>query len=1150
MSPSCVSSAKLTAFLAGELTPDDDRAVAQHLDGCSHCEQLADELTDDREARELAAAAVGKQPAGANEPQLEDLCRRLHALGLYELAVSQEQQEQIDDTQSNLEPRQRTSVLPNRVVVRPAEPPPGPAEEPPPRFKRLGRYELVRTLGAGTFGIVYLAQDTRLNRPVALKIARATVLADDHLRLRFVREAEVLAKLQHPHIVPVYEADEIEGLCYLAIAFCDGPTLDQWLLSQQGRLDPRLAVKLLLPLVDAVEHAHVNGVLHRDIKPANIILERAEGEAGGLTVVPRLTDFGLAKIVEEKTSSTLSGIVLGTAQYMAPEQAAGHLERIGPATDVYGLGAVLYEMLTGRPPIEGNTTIDTLRRLLIDDPAEVGRLVPGVPSDLDAIVMRCLNKSVTDRYASAADLAADLRRFLDGRPTVARPLTLRQRAGRWLQRNPLRAALLAVAGVALILAAGLYRSSQQLSQSQFENQRWTIDLEASRRDAAAALLLVAQRDYCNNIRSAAKAIKDGDVSTAATALKRCLPSGESPDLRGFEWHYLWALATQDSTSEAQIHSENYQLGLSPDRRELAAVGKDGLLRLFESRTLKPWATIPTYDETNGEIKRELNGVAYSSDGRLIATGGDDGTIRIFDAQSRQVLRKLVSHAGKVYGVVFFDGGKKLASCGDELPVRLWNAATGESLGVLTGHQEQIEALTLSPDGRLLATVSSDGTCKLWGLAERKLVRTLAGHSGRLLTVCFSPDGRLLATAGQDRIVSLWDVATGTRHSTETHFDGVQTVSFSRNGRWLFAGDRSGSLRKYHVAAPVSDDQHYKLKLKEDDDVWQAHDERVWCVISGPDPASMITAGADGLVRIWPTKSKQLARRVLFRDPADLVVDLAYSPGGDRLFALHENGGVEMLDAATLKPRGWLHSWHSRWRTLTVLADRDEVAAGNAHGIVAIWNWKTGEQQRLIGHPGEDFAVNGLIYSPPAGLLGVLPFNADDVRLYHAATGESAGRIKTNNHSAGAFSLDGRRLAVDSLNNIYVHEIPSRALLHTLTGHRATINGLSFNAQGWLASASADRSLRLWSPHGDAVPLGSNHLAALNGVAYTPDGRTLVSIDEAGVLKLTQPAADRELLEVPTETRRLRIVAVAPDSRRLAVLREDHSVLVLGTAAQP
>ena len=435
---SCVSAEVLQQLLAGELSAGEEAQIAAHLESCPSCERIALELSDDVATRDLLAAHrraadATLSPPASSPAELDEIRKRLHVLGWFhgEPPAGGE----AGSTQAAPGGLTQAALA---TDTRRSEPPPAPT---------VGKFEIVELIGGGGFGMVYLARDRTLNRQVALKLARASVLADPDLKSRFVREAEALARLDHPGIVPVHEAGEHDGTCYLAVGYCAGPTLEKWLRSLPVGIDPKLAARIALALAEAVEHAHQHGILHRDIKPSNILLDEAptaKSATGGLPFTPKLTDFGLAKIAEQTSETTISGVVLGTLPYMATEQAAGLSDRIGPPTDVYALGAVLYEMLTGRPPIRGKTAIDTLRRVLVEEPTRPRHRAKDVPDDLDAIVMRCLDKSPTRRYATAADLAADLQRFLLGQPTVARPLSLAQRTTRWVQRNRALSSVLAL----------------------------------------------------------------------------------------------------------------------------------------------------------------------------------------------------------------------------------------------------------------------------------------------------------------------------------------------------------------------------------------------------------------------------------------------------------------------------------------------------------------------------------------------------------------------------------------------------------------------------------------------------------------------------------------------------------------------------------
>jgi tetratricopeptide (TPR) repeat protein len=335
---------------------------------------------------------------------------------------------------------------------------PGRAPDSPVRNTRLfspstiGRFQIVKEIGRGGFGVVFLAFDPQVGRSIALKVPRPDMHLTPQLRDRFRHEAQAAGALDHPNIVPVYEAGEADDLTYIATAYCPGATLAKWIEGRKQPIPVRLAADMVACLADGVTHAHARNVLHRDLKPANVMLWSPEASESGPAsdFTPKITDFGLAKsfVLGEDSDMTASGAIVGTPSYLAPEQAGGKLGHVGPATDVYGLGAILYELLVRRPPFDGENTLQTLDQVRFQEPVSPRRLRPQIPRDLETICLKCLQKNPARRYANPSALATDLRLFLEGKPIHARPTSAAERAVRLARRNPLASGLL----VALLLA--------------------------------------------------------------------------------------------------------------------------------------------------------------------------------------------------------------------------------------------------------------------------------------------------------------------------------------------------------------------------------------------------------------------------------------------------------------------------------------------------------------------------------------------------------------------------------------------------------------------------------------------------------------------------------------------------------------------------
>jgi serine/threonine protein kinase len=603
----CVSSILLRSFLADVLPAADDERVARHLSECRDCRQLAELLCRDPEVQREITDLAASHSSGHPSP-FESLRAKLYKLippappdeiryatsdtdslghsaaadtGQHEISESEIRAKQWIDRELA---KAETTALNN--------PNQGRQQVDPPiihdRLQFVGRFHLQRRLGLGGFGVVYLAFDTVLKRQVALKLPRSIALVDSDLRRRFLREGEALASLHHQNIVPVYEAGEAHTLCYIATAYCSGPTLEKW-ISDPARRDgisvPQ-AVEIALALAFTVEHAHQAGILHRDIKPGNVLLDPTH-KSSGLEFTPKLADFGLAKSIDTEAKGTSTGTMIGTPQYMAPEQASGRRDIIAATTDVYSLGVILYEMLTGKLPIAGGDNADTLRRLLIQEPILVRRHARHVSSDLEAVCMKCLEKHPHRRYRTARELAYDLRQIRDGKPTVARPDNPWQAGQRWMRRHPAQSRSLSAATI--FLAVLVFEMWFHVSRLQALNGALNSALDNARVAAQRAQDSDRQQKqmlYASEMKGAYRAWSDGDYRQLARVLAKC----ESPvgvDCRGFEWWYFHSLA-QNSSFDVGAHvGAAYFVSFSQDGKWLVSTGEDQQVRVFDGRNRSP-----------------------------------------------------------------------------------------------------------------------------------------------------------------------------------------------------------------------------------------------------------------------------------------------------------------------------------------------------------------------------------------------------------------------------------------------------------------------------------------------------------------------------------------------------------------------------------
>jgi WD40 repeat protein len=987
-------------------------------------------------------------------------------------------------------------------------------------------YELLAELGRGGMGVVYKARQIALNRPVALKMLLHGRFSDAAFIDRFHLEAEAAAHLDHPNIVPIYEVGVHTGQPFYSMRLIEGPSLDRVNAECGARSTEwmRRSAELLAKIARAVHYAHQHGVLHRDIKPHNMLID-AEGQ-------PYLADFGLAKLLDQETGPTLSTGVIGSPEFMAPEQAAGKTRQVTTAADVYGLGAVLYTLLTGKAVFHADTPLETVRRVIEREPVAPRMLNPAVDRNLETICLKCLQKEPAKRYASAQALAEDLESWLRAEPIQARRATQVERVWLWCRRQPVRASL--IGALMLVVALGL------------AGVLWEW------RRAKAGELFARQNAYAADMNLAQRALANNDLGQVITLLEKHRPLGNSgTDLRRWEWRYLWGLCQSEELFTLHQYPESIAAMAASKDGKLLAVQTGGNAALWDLPGQRPigeftnvaWRVV-AFSPTDGLLalggsdergqpvanvwhaqsrelrmslahKARIRALAFSPDGRLLATFDNDGNIRVTDWASGQivarstvppfrrggvgvlafspdggrlaigadagVLQLLDWHSGRVdkletqtgdgvTALVFSHGGEIVAAGFGftDGTIGLWEVSSGKALAQLTNHTEYVEALAFAPDGRRLVSGSVDRTIRVWSIPDLIELRCFLASQHGVTALALLPDGKTLLTGGQDGAVCLWDLSASSRVPAHTNL--VISYWTDLSSKAGVEGYRQGRLDPRVV-------RRFGLGF-------------------APDSRSFVTTDREGLLAVYDARSLQLT---------------------ESLPALGSNNwGV------ALSPDG-------RW-----------LAAGQASGEINIWNWTTRAAITSLALPFQWF---GRLRFSLSGrfLLAQAVFNDQTQRLKIWRTGEWEEAPLQGINLEGLISVtlspDDRLLAVGYGDGaVRLWDFSSAGPVAAFKPQTGPVNDLRFSPDGrMLVSASLDGSVRLWDvgARRELAVLPGHSIAAW-GAVFSPDGRRVATGGQNAkdAVRLWDVATQRELLCLPEQGQMFLDVNFSPDGNTL------------------